>query len=393
MSGSKQTTKSNSTTNTNQTQTAAPPTWTMPGISAVSQQVLDAVNGLPSTHYSGPMVATMDPATQAAIQAAWTGTAGLAGDLTTQAMSMMPTLQGLATGSGLNWTTALPTTAINAAPLQDATAAIQASMDPVMRQLTTQILPGITNSALQSGAYSGSRAMGVVPTEAIRNATQTMQQTAATLGYQAYEDWAQRDLAAQQAAAALAQQNYALETNRQLQQAATQLQAMGMTPEMINSILHTSSSQGDLLNMAAQLGLQNQQAGINNAVAMDQYATQAPFMGLDTAAALLAQLSGGWGTTTNKGTSTTNATQTTQQQQALLPQLLQGAVGLGSMALGMPGGLGGLFGGGNAGSSMAAMPALTGASAMFPAMNAITAPAMAPVQLPQLQLPPGWPVG
>src|SRR5690242_14999800 len=118
MSGSKQTTKSNSTTNTNQTQTSAPPTWTMPGIATASNDVLTALNNLPTTHYTGPMVATMDPATLAAIQGAWTNTAGLAGQLSATEQGFMPALSGLATGSGLNWTTALPTQTISAAPLQ-----------------------------------------------------------------------------------------------------------------------------------------------------------------------------------------------------------------------------------------------------------------------------------
>jgi hypothetical protein len=86
---------------------------------------------------------------------------------------------------------------------------------------------------------------------------------------------------------------------------------------------------------------------------MDQYASQAPFMGLDTASQLLAELSGGWGTTSMHG----DSTQTTTQSQSPFSQILQGALGVGSMLAGVPG-LGSAIGLGTS----AASPA---ASAMF----------------------------
>lgn len=321
---------SKTTETTNQTQTAAPPTWTLPGLQIAGQDVTNAIGQIPSSHYTGPMVATYDPADIAAIQAAWNGTAANATNLAASMQnSTLPELQSI--GQGLHYTTSLPTTSISAAPLQDATAAIQASMAPVMQNLTHNILPGITNSALASGAYTSDRALGVVPEQAIADATASMQNTAAQLGYTAYEDWATRDLTAQQATVQAAQQNYSLDTARQTQQAAAQLQALGMTPDMVNSILHTQASSGDLMQMAANLGLTAQQAQINNAVGMDQYASQAPFMGLDTASQLLAELSGNWGTHTMNGTTT----QTTSQSP--VGQVLQGALGLGSLAMGIPG--------------------------------------------------------
>ncbi len=354
-----------------QTQTAAPPTWTLPGLTQVAGQVTNAASGLPQSHYTGPTTATYDPADIAAIQAAWGGAAQTAGQLAGVEQGMLPTLQSI--GQGLNYTTSLPTANIHTAGMQDATAAINAAMDPAMRNLTNVILPGITNSALASGAYTSDRAMGVMPTEAIRNAEQTMQQTAATLGYQAYQDWAQRDLAAQEAQVQAQQANYGLDTSRQQSQAAAQLQALGMAPDMINSILHTQASSGDLLQMAANLGLTADQATINNAMGMDQYASQAPFMGLDTASALLAQLSGGWGTTTQHGTST----QTQEQSSDPFSQILQAAAGIGGMVAGVPG-LGSMFG-----SAAHAAPA---ASSLFQPMpmpqmpSAFTAPIT------------GWPV-
>jgi hypothetical protein len=377
MGGSKTTqkTSSNQTTNQNQTQTAAPPSWTMPGLQQAADAVTAAMGQIPSAHYTGPTTATYNPADIAAIQAAWGNTAanaqGLAG---WEQSTVLPQLSALAAGP--SWTTSLPgQTTVNAAPMQDATAAINASMYPIMHELTTSILPGITNSALASGAYTSDRALGVVPTEAIANATESAQRTGATLGYQAYEDWATRMQQAQEQSIQNAQQNYSLETARTLQAQAEQLQALGMTPDMINSILHTQASSGDLLNMAAQLGLTADQATINNAMGMDQYASQSPFLGLDTASQLLTQLSGGWGTTASTGTANTQGTSTTttQQQSPLAMQLLQGALGIGSMAMGIPGAGGALSGmlglGGAAGASAGAAANMFAAPATFPGMT------------------------
>lgn len=324
--------KTTNVTDSTQHQTAAPPSWTMPGLSNVAGQVTDAAAHLPTSHYSGPMVAQMDPAMLAQIQNAWGATAQNAGNLAgTLQSTAMPQLQSLA--GGLNYSTALPNTSYGLAPMQDATAAINSAMQPVQRQLSESILPQITNSALAAGAYSGDRAMGVMPQTAIRDAQQSMQQIAATMGYQNYNDYENRRLAAYGATTGAGQQNYALDTQRQSSDAAARLQALGMQPDMINAILHTQASQGDLLRMSAELGQQNQQSGINDSLQRDAYASSSPFMGLDTASALLAQLSGGWGTTDATG----HSVQTQTQQQPLLPQLLQGAVGIGGLVAGIPG--------------------------------------------------------
>jgi hypothetical protein len=335
MGSKKQTTKST----TNQTQTNAPPAWTLPGLTSTAGLVQNAIGQIPATHYSGDMVASMDPSQLAAIQQAWQGTAANAGDLAGW-------MQGQIGGFQPTYTTSLPDTSYNVADRQNLTDVINASIHPVQQQLMESILPSITNSALAAGAYSGDRAMGVLPQTAIRDATDSMQRIAAQLGYQDYNDYENRRLAAYQAETAAAQGNYGLENNR----VGLNLQALMAEPEFVNSILHTQASQGDLLNMAAQLGVQNQQLGINNATAMDQYASQSPFMGLDTASELLARLSGNYGTQTLNGTQT----QTTSTSGGLAGQLLQAALGAGMMAMGMPGGLGGIFGGGAAAAQPAA---------------------------------------
>lgn len=338
--------KTKNTTVTNQTQTAAPPTWTGPGLSEAANMVTAGLSQIPQSHYTGPMVATMDPAQLAAITAGYTNTAQTAGQMTDFLQGMLPGLN-----QGMTFNTQLPDTSYSLAPRQELDSVINASIDPVMRQLQNNILPGITNSALDAGAYSGDRAMNVLPTEAIRNATESMQRIASQLGYEDYQNYENRRLQAYGMTTQASQQNYALENQRQQQEAALRMQQMGMAPDFVNAILHTQASGADLLKMAADLETQQQQAGINNAVGMDQYASQAPFMGLDTATQLLTALSGGWGTQTMQG----KTTQTTQQP--LAGQLIQGAIGLGSMAAGFPG-IGSALG-------LAASPAAAGASSLF----------------------------
>lgn len=350
------------TSTTNQNQTNAPPAFTFPGLQQAGSMTLNALNSLPTSHYTGPLVASMNPQDLAAIQQAWGQTAANAGGAADYLTSLLPQLT-----AGQNFSTALPNTSYNVADRPDLTSVIQASIHPVQQQLMEQILPGITNSALQSGAYSNDRAMGVMPQTAIRDATDSMQRIAAQLGYQDYNDYENRRLAAYQATTQAGQQNYALDTARQQELAGLNLQALGMAPDFVQSILHTQASQGDLLRMAAELGVQQQQAGYNNAQQMDQYASTAPFLGLDAASSILARLSGNYGTQTMHGT--TDQTQTTQQDP--MGQLLQAGLGLGMAAMGMPGGLGGIFGGGGA---TAALGGGAGAASLFSAP-----PAMAPV--------------
>ena len=347
--------KQKSTTKTNQTTTSNPPSWTMPGISEASSRVLGAMQSLPTTHYSGPMVATMNPTDLQGILSAWGATAENAGQQAAFLQSLVPQLQGTTAFS-----TMLPTTDYSLAPREDLTGVINASTYPVMQQLMTQILPSITSSALEAGAYSGDRAMRVLPTEAISNANEAMQRIAAQLGYEDYQNYENRRLAAFQAQTAAAQGNYALEGQRQAQIANTLLSM----PDYVNSILRTQASQGDLLRMAAELETGQRQGGIQDAVQRDMWAAQSPFLGLDTASQLLAMLSGNWGTQNTQGTSTT----TQKSTPALLPQIIQGAIGAASMAMGMPplGALGGAGSGAFGSSLFNALPMTTTIGGQMP---------------------------
>lgn len=356
---------------TNQTQTSAPPTWTAPGLVNVAQQVTDAAAGLPTTHYTGPMVASMDPADLAAIQAAWGATSANATGLSSWMQGQLPQFQ-----QGQAFTTALPDTSYSLAPREDLNGVISASIAPVQRNLMENILPQMTSSALASGAYSGDRAMGVMPTDAIRDANESMQRIASQLGYEDYQNYENRRLAAYQATTGASQQNYALDTQRQQEEQAMRLQALGMEPDFVSSILHNQASAGDLLRMSAELGQQQAQLGINNQLGMDQYASQAPFMGLDTASTLLARLSGNYGTQTMNG----NSTSTTSQ--SMLPQLLQAGIGAGMMAAGMPGGLSALGGGASSLSNMGST-----AGALWAQPQAMSLGSATPLPY----MPPAWP--
>lgn len=339
--------KSKSKTTTNQTQTNAPPSWTAPYLQQTAGMVGNALNQIPTTHYSGDQVATMTPEQLAGIMAAWGGTANTAGQLG----QMLQGQLGNLTTSPMGFTTALPSTAYSLAPRQELDNVISAAIHPVQQQLMEQILPGITNSALAAGAYSGDRAMGVMPQTAVRDSMDSMQRIAAQLGYEDYQNYENRRLAAYQAETGAGQQNYALDTARQGLVSQDMLARMGLLPEFVNATLHTQASEGDLLRMAAELETAQRQGAIANQVGMDQYNANAPFLGLDTASNILARLSGNYGTQNMTGTQTTTQTPSTM---SMISQGLQAAAGIASAAMGMPGGLGALGGGSGLGSLGAA---------------------------------------
>jgi hypothetical protein len=289
--------KSKSKTKTDQTQTNAPPAFTAPWLEQAAGMTGNALNSLPTTHYTGPMVAGMTPEQLAGITAAWGNTAANAGNLGQVLQGQIPNL----THSSMNFTTQLPDTSYQLADRQQLDSVINAAIHPVQQQLMEQILPGITNSALAAGAYSNDRATGVMPQTAIRDFGDSAQRIAAQLGYEDYNNYENRRLQAYGMQTQNAQQNYALDSARQGQISGDELQRLQLLPEYVNQTLHTQASQGDLLRMAAELDTANRQAGIQNQVGMDQYASTAPFMGLDAASQILARLSGNYGNPAHAG--------------------------------------------------------------------------------------------
>jgi hypothetical protein len=251
-----------------------------------------------------------------------------------------------------DFTTQLPTAQFDMGQLQDVDPVIQAALNPVYRQLTEQILPGISSSSLDAGAYTGDRAMSVLPGSAIQDYSREAADIATGIGYQNYRDFENRRLQAFASDQDRMLAGYNAETGRGLGVQGANATTMGAINDYVSGILRNSASQGDLLNLAAQLGVTNQQASINDLLQQDQYASYSPFMGLDQASALLAQLSGNYGTQDTVGKSKTT------EKTGGIGEIAKGVIGIGSMLAGIPGiggalGLGGALGGAATGAASA----------------------------------------
>lgn len=278
--------KKKSTTKSSGTATSTAPNWTLPGYQQAGQLLQQAIAMPRPDPYTGQFIAQMDPSRVAAQMAAYDQAAATSGSLGGQLQSYMDMLMQPRDAVGLQ---------------QEA---IAASINPVFRQLQEQVLPGITNSALSSGAYTTDRALGVVPQQAIRDTSEEAARLAAQYGWEAFQ----------------------ADENRRLQLGQ-------LLPQLASQIGLFSSAQGDLMGLGTQLGMQLGQGGIDEALAQHNYALQAPFEGLDIMGSLLQLLSGSYGTQTQKSQSKT------VESTGGLGQVLQGAMGLASMAGGL-----GLFG-------------------------------------------------
>lgn len=312
------------------TQTATPFQQIIPGMQQLGTNIGTAMGQAQAVPlYMGDMVAQAGDR-QRAVLPSMQGTADYARSLSplamnaaNQALSDQPTFEGpgleAGTGSFANY---------DPSGVQSV---IQAAIQPYMRQLTEQVLPGMQSSALESGAYGNDRAMSIMPGQALRDTGRMAAEVGSGIAYQDFADQQRRSLEA-----------YGLGTQRGLGEADVLTQRLSMYPDLLNSSLGFQSAGTAMDQEAANYDVAMRQAEINNAMARDQYMVNAPFRGLDTAA----QLYGSFAPyATQQMNGTNSSTSTTTQQQALGPQLLQAAMGIGSAAMGMPGGLGGLFGG------------------------------------------------
>lgn len=302
--GSKKTTKQTS----NSTQTVAPPTWTEPAIRDMAARV-QAAAARPVPVYEGNFMAVPDAA----------GVNDVAGRLTASA-DQASTLSNWLQGQTMN---AMPTSRYDVGTGMDLQPAINAAIHPVFKQLTDQILPGIKSSALDAGAYSGDRAMSVLPTEAINNSNESAQRIAAQLGYEDYQARENRRL-----------QAYGIDTGLETDR-------LNMLPNLIDTALRASAGGASLAGDALNTRTQANQAQITNDVMRHDYAVRQPYEGMDIATQLLQALSGNYGTTTG------NSNSTTVEKTGGLGPIVQGLAGIASMAAGMGafGGMGGLVGG------------------------------------------------
>lgn len=296
------------TTNTSQTQTNAPPSWTQEGLGlggALTSNALKEVQTQP--RYTGDFVAQFDPQLLQSGVDAYKGAAGTSADMQAFTQSLLPMLQQQAQAGTYD----LGATA-------DTSGVVRNAIDPVRRTLMEEILPGIKSSSLASGAYSGDRATALLPQTAVRNAVESMDKIATDITYKDYQDREARRLAAYQTDQTNALNAYGLNTQR-----------LGLAPEMTDSVMRYAASQGDLIQQALGLQTAGDQASIDNALARDQYNLEAPFRGLDIAGNLLTQFSGNYGTMTGSSNSTTT------EKSGGLGNILQGVLGAASLAAGL----------------------------------------------------------
>lgn len=262
----------------NETQTAAPPTWTMPGIEEVADRVTAALDTLPGDRYEGNFTAIPDANRTDYVSSLFRTAGGQAGSAATQLWGLAnefaggqnrpefgagdvfrganlpgaPELPGMAdftraelfdgpdmtqlfeniTGLGrLDGYTAADILArpdfMSFAPtLLDSPellrhdpnqwsagddggrlqAALEAAAAPFTRQLTEQILPTLRSSAIDAGAYTGDRALKILPQQAIAEVGSRANEVMQGLAYEGFQQEQNRSLQAWQAFEQLMQQ-------------------------------------------------------------------------------------------------------------------------------------------------------------------------------------------
>lgn len=297
-------------TKTNETQTAAPPSWTMPGISDLAGQVNAKVAGLdPNAAYKGDFIAQPGVLDQGIAQ-------GYQGNADISRMMSLPALGAV----GMNATPASFATndlgnqgfgSYDASAIQPV---IQAAIQPYMRQLQEQVLPGLQSAGIESGAYGGTRAMETLPGMAIRDSGRQMQELSTQIALNDFQNQQQRQ-----------QQAYGMASDRGLGEAGTLTQRLGQLPDLLDTVMRMQTGATEMDVQAAAYDRALRQSELDNAFQRQQYGVQAPFEGMGQAASLLGQLSGNYGTTTRTGTTT--------QSTGGAGQVMQGALGLGMMGL------------------------------------------------------------
>jgi hypothetical protein len=323
------------------TSTATPLAMVMPGFNKVAEGVTAGLDQLPNVQYHGDYVAQPGDL-QTSLPGAYQTAANTVGGLLPGAQQLYAQAgQGPnfgdspALGSGMQ-----SFASTNPGGMQGA---VNAAIDPYMKQLTQSVLPSLQSAGIESGAYGGSRSQQTLPALAIQQAGEQAQKVAAAMAYQDFTDQQSRIL-----------QGYGLSTDRGLGEASALTQRMGVLPGMMEGISRTAGSQADLLGQAGSIDLANRQSVIDNQLKQFQYDMTRPFMGYDTAAGILSQLSQGY------GTKVSDSTNTTTQSSGGLGNVVAGLGGLAATVAGFPGAgsaLSGLLGkGASAGFGMPTLP-------------------------------------
>lgn len=319
---------SKTTTNTTSAgqQTVAPPSWALPQMQAIAGGIMNGIGAVQGTpKYTGDFVAHPG-ALQTAVPQGYMDAAAMARALVPQAQGALTAAGQMPTFSIPNLQPALQTYGSTNPGGMDA--AVRAAINPVYKQLTEQILPSLQSSGMESGAYGGSRALVTLPGQALNDFSLNAGNIAAGMNYQDYTDTANRML-----------QGYGLDTTRGLGVADTLTSRLGLTPELLNSIMRLQGGAAELGAQGATADTANRQSLIDDQLQKYQYQLQQPFMGYDVATDLISKLAGNYGQTNTTGT------QTQTQRSGGLAPILGGALGLGMAALSLPTGGGGSLGG------------------------------------------------
>lgn len=319
-------TKTTTTGSSNSTQTSTPTPWgpALPGLTnlaGATNNAITAAQGVPL--YQGDFLA-LPGQLQQQVPGMYMDSSALAGSLVDPALNaanntnwQMPTFNGPSLDQGTQTFGSYDATQVQ--PV------IEAAMAPYLRQLQEQILPGLQSSGIESGAYSNDRAFAVMPQTALRDTSRMAAEVGSGIAFQDFLQQQQR-----------LQNAYQMDTTRGLGQADVLTQRLGMYPELLDNAMRMSTGQADLASQAAAYDTAMRQAEINNALARDTYNVQAPFRGLDMGANILSTFSP-YASQYQTGTQDYRSQSTQTQSQPLAGQILQGAMGIGSMVAGFPG--------------------------------------------------------
>lgn len=296
---------SKKTTNYNQTTSNEPPKWTQPGLEYIGNRVMEILPTVPGDKYEGDFYAPVNQF-EAGVPQGYADFANLTKQFGNQAINDYNRSLGSLSFGGPQLSTFGSYDASSVLPV------IQAATNPIMRQLTEQVLPGIKSDSIASGAYSNSRAMSSLPAQAIDEFGRNASEIATQIAFQDFMQQEQNKLAA-----------YGLETDRTLGFGAT-------APNALMSALQVSGMAPDIMAIAGAQQRANDQIGIDNALAQYEFDIMHPFKGLDYAANLLGAVGNPWGTQNTVGSSVTKTG-------GGLGGVLSGALGLAGTIAGIPG--------------------------------------------------------
>lgn len=312
---------SKTTVETNETAQNTPPTWAGPGLEELGGRITSIIPTMPGERYTGDFLAAPS-GLEEGMRDRYLQTADFMRQMSIPAMDAMnansqgPSFQMSGSAAPRSFSSYDPTA------IQPV---IDAAIDPVYRRLMEDILPSIGSSGIESGSYGGTRNALTLPGQAIRDFSGEAGRIATGIGYQDFSDFENRNL-----------QAYGLDTERGLGTANTLTARLAQFPDLIDTVLRMQTGATDTEAAAGAYDRTLRQNEIDNQLAQFDYGIRYPYQGLDVAASLLGNLAQPWGTQTRNGTQTTSVPFNWQQA-------IQGVAGVGMAAMGMPGGLGGLF--------------------------------------------------